>query len=123
LFSADGSGVGPGYILNQDGTLNTSSNPAKPGDIITVYANGVGPVSINSGSAVTQFPASLSIGGVACTGLASTTAPVPGLPGDVYEMTAYVPNRPVGYTPAPNSIMLKINNISSQIGLTISVIW
>jgi uncharacterized protein (TIGR03437 family) len=32
----------PGAILNQDGTLNTSSNPAAPGSIVQIFATGYG---------------------------------------------------------------------------------
>jgi uncharacterized protein (TIGR03437 family) len=42
LFSLDGSGQGQGAILNQDGTLNSTSNPAPAGSIITVFATGGG---------------------------------------------------------------------------------
>jgi uncharacterized protein (TIGR03437 family) len=33
---------GQGAILNQDGTVNTPSNPAKPGTIVSIYATGTG---------------------------------------------------------------------------------
>ena len=32
----------PGAILNQDGTINTSSNPATPGSIVQIFATGYG---------------------------------------------------------------------------------
>jgi uncharacterized protein (TIGR03437 family) len=32
----------PGAILNQDGTVNTSSNPAAPGSIVQIFATGYG---------------------------------------------------------------------------------
>ncbi len=40
VFSADGSGNGQAAILNQDGTLNGPSNPARPGSAITIYGTG-----------------------------------------------------------------------------------
>jgi uncharacterized protein (TIGR03437 family) len=124
LFSADGSGVGQGYILNQDGTLNTPSNPANPGDKITIYANGVGPVFFASGNAVTEFPINLFIGGMVCNAVSAVMGPVAGFPGDVFQLTAHVPNLPGNYTPnSPTSIVLQVNNVASQIGLTISVAW
>jgi len=40
VFSLDGSGQGPAAAWNEDGTLNSVSNPAHPGSAITFYATG-----------------------------------------------------------------------------------
>jgi uncharacterized protein (TIGR03437 family) len=42
IFTVDGSGHGPGAILNQDGTVNSASNPASVGTYIVVYCTGEG---------------------------------------------------------------------------------
>lgn len=42
LFTADGSGIGQGLILNQDGSRNSATNPAQPGSKITVFGTGFG---------------------------------------------------------------------------------
>jgi len=42
IFSLDGSGQGPLAILNEDGSVNSASNPAARGSIITIYATGGG---------------------------------------------------------------------------------
>jgi uncharacterized protein (TIGR03437 family) len=42
IFTADSSGSGGGAILNQDGSLNSPSNPAAVGSVIVVYATGEG---------------------------------------------------------------------------------
>ena len=42
IFSVDGSGQGQGVILNEDGSINSPSNPALRGSIITIYATGEG---------------------------------------------------------------------------------
>ncbi|HXP83192.1 MAG TPA: IPT/TIG domain-containing protein [Bryobacteraceae bacterium] len=42
VFSLDGSGQGPLAILNDDGTVNSPSNPAARGSIVTIYATGGG---------------------------------------------------------------------------------
>ena len=44
IFTLDASGEGQGAILNQDGTLNSSDNPAHPGEIVSLYATGAGPL-------------------------------------------------------------------------------
>ena len=45
LFSQDGTGSGPGAILNQDGTLNSSANPAGRGSVVVLYGTGAGQTS------------------------------------------------------------------------------
>jgi uncharacterized protein (TIGR03437 family) len=92
IFSADGSGAGQAYIVNQDGTMNSASHPAATGDEITIYATGIGPVSFNNGYAVSQFPADVYIDGFHCDGLAAVMGPVAGLPGQVYQLTVRVPD-------------------------------
>lgn len=42
IFTADSTGSGQAAALNQDGTLNSASNPASAGSIITLYATGEG---------------------------------------------------------------------------------
>ncbi|HWB86083.1 MAG TPA: SBBP repeat-containing protein [Bryobacteraceae bacterium] len=45
LFTLDASGNGQAAILNQDGTVNSPSNPAARGSIISVYMTGAGRMS------------------------------------------------------------------------------
>jgi uncharacterized protein (TIGR03437 family) len=132
IFSADGSGSGPGYILNQDGSLNGPTHPAKIGDQITIYATGVGPVTSTSGSAVTSFVPNVMIDGYNCNGtiqqvtgvtcspVAATFGPVTGFPGSVYKLTMIIPY-PAGYHVPPSSIVLNLNGVVSQNGLSIYV--
>jgi uncharacterized protein (TIGR03437 family) len=101
-FAADGSGIGQGYILNKDGTLNAPSNPAAPGDRITIYATGAGLVSFTGSYAVTQYPVSVFIDGFHCDGVAAAMGPVAGFPGDVYQVTVYVPDAATMVASNPN---------------------
>jgi uncharacterized protein (TIGR03437 family) len=131
LFSADGSGYGQGYILNKDGTLNGASNPASPGDKITIYATGVGPVSSTNGYAVTASPVSVYIDGFYCDGVAAVMGPVGGFPGSVYQLTVFVPNPASLVANNPNlkdftfpplvAITLQVGGGTSQYGLAISI--
>jgi uncharacterized protein (TIGR03437 family) len=41
LFTADGSATGQLLMINEDGTLNSKSNPARQGSMVTVYATGL----------------------------------------------------------------------------------
>ncbi|HVW83812.1 MAG TPA: IPT/TIG domain-containing protein [Bryobacteraceae bacterium] len=42
FFTADASGSGPGAIVNQDGTINSASNPAPRGSVVSLYGSGAG---------------------------------------------------------------------------------
>ncbi|HWB83835.1 MAG TPA: SBBP repeat-containing protein [Bryobacteraceae bacterium] len=131
LFSTDGSGVNQSYIRNQDGSLNSPSNPAHPGDRITVFATGVGPVTFTDGYAVTQFPADLYIDGFHCDGVAAVMGNVAGLSGSVYQLMVYVPDPAMMAAANPNllnftfppqvGVVLEMNGARSQNGLAISI--
>jgi uncharacterized protein (TIGR03437 family) len=45
LFSLDGTGGGPGAILNQDGTPNSPENPAERGSVVVLFGTGAGQMS------------------------------------------------------------------------------
>ena len=47
IFTANASGSGQGAVLNEDGTLNTPSNPAPIGSIITFFETGEGQTTPN----------------------------------------------------------------------------
>jgi uncharacterized protein (TIGR03437 family) len=131
IFSQGGSGSGQGYILNKDGSLNTPANPAAPGDPITIFATGVGPVSFTQGYALTQFPVNVLIDGFYSNGVAAVMGPVQGFPGSVYQITVYVPNPATLAANNPNlanfkfpalvDVVMQIDGATSQNGLTISI--
>lgn len=70
IFTLDGSGYGQAAALNQDGSINSASNPAAQGSIISFFVTGVGmmtPVpadgSVSRGpSAVPVLPVTMYIG-------------------------------------------------------------
>lgn len=45
LFTVDGSGRGPAAALNQDGSVNSTLNPAKAGSVVSFFGTGVTPGS------------------------------------------------------------------------------
>ena len=131
LFSADRSGLGQGYIQNADGSLNTPTNPATPGDRITIFATGVGGVTFDQGYAVTHSEVSVLVNGLYCAGIGAFMGPAEGFPGDVYKLTVYLPslttlvaNNP-GLAnlkiPAQLGVILRIDGAPSQNGLAISI--
>ncbi len=42
VFTLDSSGSGPGAIVNQNGTVNSATNPASAGSIVMIFATGEG---------------------------------------------------------------------------------
>ena len=52
LFTAKGSGAGPGIIFNyvsqSNQPLNTLQAPAKPGQVVTLWGTGLGPVAVDN---------------------------------------------------------------------------
>jgi len=131
LFSIDRTGKGQGYILNQDGTLNGPDHPAQPGEKITIFATGVGPVSFDQGYAVTANPVSVFVDVFYCLGAAAILGSVDGFPGDVYQLTVYVPTYAQIVAANPDlanfkyppqvGVVLRIAGGSSQNGLAISI--
>jgi uncharacterized protein (TIGR03437 family) len=131
LVSQDGTGIGPGYILNQDGTLNSATNYAHPGDTVTLFADGVGPLSFTNGFAVTASPVSVFIDGFYSDAVAATVISLPGFPGNVYQLSVVVPNPAseassnpnlLGFTfPFPTTVTLQIAGAGSQSGLEIFI--
>jgi uncharacterized protein (TIGR03437 family) len=77
IFSLGANGSGQGAILNQDASINGSSNPAAPGTIVSIYATGEGAIvpagttgCISGGTLPLPTPSakvSLTIGGQAVT--------------------------------------------------------
>jgi uncharacterized protein (TIGR03437 family) len=121
LFSVNRSGVGQGYILNQDGRLNSPSNPAAPGDHITLYVIGVGPVTSTDGYAVTATLAAVFIEGIYCDGVAAVMGPVKGFPGSVYQLTIIAPTPQVNPNFSGYGVILQIGAGASQNGLSVSI--
>ena len=131
IFSANGTGVGQGYILNQDGTLNSPSNPAKEGAPITIFATGVGTMTFDQGYAVTDTTVNVWVDGFSAAGIAAVLGPVDGLPGDVYQISVFVPH-PADFAasnpylkdfkmPPAVAVNIGVRGIKSQGGISLSV--
>lgn len=96
IFTADGTGVGGGAILNQDNSLNTSSNPAAAGTVIQIFATGEGltnPPGATGSLAQSLhqpvLPVSVTIGGLQAQVVYAGSAPseIQGL----FQVNAIVP--------------------------------
>lgn len=106
IFTVSG-GVGQAAAINQDGTVNSASNPAARGSVIVLYATGQG----QDLSAV-----SVTIDGYAAGVLYA--GPAPGYQG-LMQINAQIP---AGFLPPGiQPVLLTIGNASSQDGVTIAV--
>lgn len=108
IFSVSGSGYGQGYILNSDGTMNSPASPASPGAPITILATGVGSYTLSGGYAVLAQPPAVFIDGFYANGIASVLTPVAGLPGNVYQISVYVPDPAKLVAQNPNLLNFKM---------------
>ena len=127
IFSLDSSGKGPGAILNQDTSINSTGNPAATGSVISLYCTGGGVTSPASADGeviggalrnLVQFPATtVTIGGV--------NAPVQfagAVPGAVAGLTQINVQVPAGLGPAlALPVVVKIGDFSSTSGVTVAV--
>ena len=80
--------------LNSDGTVNSATNPAKAGSIVTVFATGLGPISpAQADGTLVNFP-------LPSNTLSVQVAP-PGFPTGIGPQTITVPLRTTYAGPAP----------------------
>lgn len=125
LFTLDGSGAGPGAILNQDSTLNSFSNPASRGSIVVLYATGAGSMSPTptdgqvTGNILANpiLPVSAQIGGIDAEVLYAGAAP--GLVAGVVQVNCRVPQSvaPGGAVP----VGITVGTASSPAGVVMAV--
>jgi uncharacterized protein (TIGR03437 family) len=124
IFTANASGFGPAAVLNQDSTVNSVSNPAARGLVISIFATGEGrtaPASVTgSVSAALKnpvLPVTATIGGQPA--VVSYAGSAPGLVAGVLQVNVQVPG-----TTAPGSaveVIIKVGDAASRAGVTIAV--
>jgi uncharacterized protein (TIGR03118 family) len=125
LFTDNVTGSGQVVAFNQDGTLNTTANPAAKGSYIQMYATGEGLVSPSGTDGAVQtgyvrVPAgvmSVSIGGAA-SAPATFAGSIPGL---LTGLTLVETQIPAATASGAVPVVLTINGGSSPAGTTISV--
>jgi uncharacterized protein (TIGR03437 family) len=119
LFSLDSSGRGQGVVFNEDGSLNSASNPAAKGSIIVFFGTGEGqttPPGVTGGLAKPQpqypkpaLPVSVTIGGVQTESPAYAGSVPEQLMGE-FQINVRVPsNAPSGSVP----VVVTIGSASS----------
>jgi uncharacterized protein (TIGR03437 family) len=121
ILTADRSGFGDAAALNEDGSVNSSRNPAAPGSVVSLYLTGLGPFdpaaregtvaaapgAVRSGVEVSLYgsPAEVLYAG-----------PAPGLLAGVYQVNIRVPETPLeDWTPL--SVTAGSRRAQPQVGL------
>lgn len=127
LFGAAENGRGQAAILNQDGTVNSSTNPAAKGSIVVLYGEGAGQTTPQElDGAITSIvapllpqpvlPVTVEIGGQDAQ--VNYAGAAPGFVAGMLQVNVQIPpNAPSGNVP----VMLQVGSASSQPGVTIAI--
>jgi uncharacterized protein (TIGR03437 family) len=100
LFSYDSTGGGGAAIINQDGSVNTPSNPASAGDTISLYGTGDGeedPIPVT--------------GGVNPAGLTNS----------LHFISVTIGGIRAGLTPGNQPVVAQYDSVTTQASLTLAV--
>jgi uncharacterized protein (TIGR03437 family) len=126
VFSINGSGQGPGAILNtSDGSVNSAAKPAARGDWVSIFATGAGvttPASVDGFVASAPLPApnaqvSVTMGGLPCQ--LNFEGAAPGLVSGVLQINAQVP---AGLSPGPSvPVQVRIGSANSAATVTVAI--
>jgi uncharacterized protein (TIGR03437 family) len=124
VFSANSSGGGQGAILNQDGSVNSQSNPASPGSVVVLYATGAGvttPASVDgqlitSPYPIPDLPISVTINGDIAKIVYAGAAP--GLVAGVVQINVVLPANVFDAT--YNQIVVTVGDYSSPSAVTVT---
>jgi uncharacterized protein (TIGR03437 family) len=125
IFTVNSSGQGPGAILNQDYSLNTSARPASRGSAIMIYGTGAGQGtrSLIAGGiegnlpTPTLAPVVVILGGIRVPALYAGTSP--GSVNGLVQVNVIVPqNAPSG---GAIPVQLEVNGQLSRAGVTVAI--
>jgi uncharacterized protein (TIGR03437 family) len=124
IFTLSSTGTGPGAILNQDGSVNSASNPAVQGSWIVIYGTGFGALSspptdgaIAQIAVTTAAPVTATVAGAAADVLYAGAAP--GLVAGVVQVNIRVPSGLTSSAAAP--ITLSTGSFTTPAGVTVAI--
>ena len=125
IFSLDASGVGPGAILNQDNSVNTTGNPAARLSVIALYCTGGGVTTPASAAGAVTTDASFVLAQTPVVSIGGLNAAVKyagAAPGAVAGLTQINVEVPAGLSPAiALPVIVKIGDFSSTGSVTVAV--
>lgn len=123
IFTLNGTGRGQGVVLNADGSVNSSSNPAARGSEVAFYATGIGPTSpcvdgqvYTNNFPIATLPVTVGIGNIGAE--VDYDGQAPYLISGVAQVNAVIPSdAPTGIVP----LTLGVNGVVSPGGVTMAV--
>jgi uncharacterized protein (TIGR03437 family) len=125
VFSLDGSGGGQGAILNQDGSVNSPSNPASRGSVVALFGTGAGlttPGSVDGLLTPAPFPVPMLPVSVTIDGYPAEIRYVgaaPGLVAGVLQINVVVPAE--AQQEYYDQVVVMVGDYSSPSAITITV--
>ncbi|HVN06955.1 MAG TPA: hypothetical protein VMT86_21200 [Bryobacteraceae bacterium] len=123
LFTVD-YGTGNAAVVNQDGTINSTENPAPQGSYVVLYATGPGqtdPAGVTGAGAQAPYPKPVLPVSLTFANIPVNVLFAGGAPGFVglMQINAQVP---MGYVPTGDlPVVLTVGSDQSQTGVTIAV--
>ncbi len=126
IFTVDGSGLGPIAAWNQNGSINSSANPAASGTVVTMFLTGAGqttPAGIdgfvntaNAGLATLALPIRALIGGKPAT--VASAGNISGMVSGIVQVSLVVP---AGLSSGAHMVRVYIGPGETQYNVTIAV--
>jgi len=114
LLTASSIGVGQALATNGDGTANSPSNPAQKGQMLRLYATGLGVTTANGAP---QAAITATVSGVSAQ--VQNVAPAVGYPAGYMAIDIQIPSG----VPQSDFILVNVaaDGVSSQAGVTVSI--
>ena len=104
VFTLDSTGKGQAVAVDQEGSINTTSTPAQVGNVISLFATGVGQG---------EGPVTVTVGGQSA--ISTSTKKIAG----VTRVDVRIPSGTQAGSAVP--VVVQVGNTSSQAGVTIAV--
>ena len=126
IFKLGDAGGGVGiWVVNQDGTLNSPSNPASAGSIVVFYATGGGqtnPPGVDGSLATAPYPAPVQNIVVTAGGVNAEIRYAGAAPTEIAGLLQFNVVIPAGINPSGTiPLVLTIGGVASQSGCTVAV--
>ena len=126
IFTASTTGSGQAAAVNANGTLNNTSNPARIGDVVSLYATGEGqttPNGVDGKLAPLNPPYPKPIANVTATvgGQPAQVTYYGAAPGEVAGLMQVNVQIPAGVQPGDVPVVISVGGVASPAGVTLAI--
>lgn len=125
IFTANAAGRGQAVALNQDGSLNSTSNPAARDSFVTLYATGEGqtvPTGVDGILGGAQLPAPILPVEILIGDVVAELQYAGGAPGQVAGLLQINARVPLDVQPGQQPVLLRVGEATSQPDVFIMVV-